>query len=69
MYWLGFRRNVETIDCGRNATEFDSFALAMTKALDTGARQTQTDLGLSAERIVAKLMYENAINFMHKNLT
>lgn len=58
MYWLGFRWNVETIDCCRNATEFDSFALALTKALDTGARQTQIDLGLSAERIVANLMYQ-----------
>ncbi|MDQ1142232.1 membrane dipeptidase [Pedobacter agri] len=60
---------VEAIDCCRNVTEFDSFALALTKALDIGAKQKQIDLGLSAEKIVAKLMYENAVNFMQKNLT
>ncbi|RZK20880.1 MAG: hypothetical protein EOO86_02905 [Pedobacter sp.] len=59
---------VEAVDCCRNVTEFDSFSIALTKALDIGSKQKKINLGLSADKIVRKLMYENAVEFMQKNL-
>ncbi len=60
---------VEAVDCCRDATQFSSFAAALKVELKATAKALKIDLKLDSAKIIDKLMFHNAKDFLEKHFS